>query len=85
MSDRDPFWDGLKQHKKEKFDADRKSFMEKANTEDDGDWVKRTEYHWQRIVAGKLLDYWPSRSKFQYDGVVRRGDVKKFIREKETK
>lgn len=85
MSDRDPFWDALKEHKKEKFDKDRKTFMDKAVAEDDdGGWVKRTGYHWQRLVAGKLLDYWPSRSKFQYDGKVQRGDVVKFIKEKEA-
>lgn len=61
------------------------SFMDKAVADDDGEWIKRTEYHWQRIVAGKLLDYWPSRSKFQYDGQVSRGDVKRFIAELEGK
>ena len=52
-----------------------------AKTDDDGGWVKHTEYHWARIVAGKRLDYWPSRSKFMYDGKVQRGDVMKFIKE----
>ena len=81
MSDRDPIWDALKARSKEKFDKDRKTFMDKAVAEDDGGWIKRTPYHWQRLVAGKLLDYWPSRSKFQYDGKVQRGDVVKFIKE----
>lgn len=84
MSDRDPIWDALKARSKEKFSKDRKTFMDKAVAEDDGGWIKRTEYHWQRLVAGKLLDYWPSRSKFQYDGVVRRGDVKEFIKRTEA-
>lgn len=81
MSDRDPIWDSLKARSKEKFDKDRKTFTDKAVAEDDGGWIKRTPYHWQRLVAGKLLDYWPSRSKFQYDGKVQRGDVAKFIKE----
>ena len=81
MSDRDPIWDALKARSKEKFDKDRKTFLAKAQSEDDGGWIKRTPYHWQRLVAGKLLDYWPSRSKFQYDGKVQRGDVVKFIKE----
>ena len=84
MSDRDPIWDALKARSKEKFSKDRQTFMSKAVAEDDGGWIKRTEYHWQRLVAGKLLDYWPSRSKFQYDGVVRRGDVKEFIKRTEA-
>lgn len=30
MSDRDPIWDALKARSKEKFDKDRKTFMDKA-------------------------------------------------------
>lgn len=79
MSDRDPIWDAMKAHSKEKFDSDRKSFLDKAKVDDDGGWVKHTEYHWARIIAGKRLDYWPSRNKFAYDGKVQRGDVRRFI------
>lgn len=57
----DEFWDALKAHKKEKFDTDRASFMEKAVSDDDGKWLKHTEWHWSRTVSGKRLDYWPSR------------------------
>lgn len=42
-------------------------------------WHFYTEYHWGKIVNGKRLDYWPSKSKFQYEGVVMQGDVDKFI------
>ena len=82
MSDRDPIWDALKANSKEKFDADRKRFFADAVAADDGGWTKHTEFHWSRIVAGKRLDYWPSRKKFQFDGRVMRGDVGKFIRQK---
>lgn len=81
---RDEIWDAIKQHKKEKFDSDRRSFMEKAIADDDGEWVKHTDYHWSRFVAGKKLDYWPSRSKYQYDGKVMRGNVLAFIRKTES-
>lgn len=76
---RDPVWDALKQRGKEKFDADRARFMNEAVSADDGGWIKHTEWHWSRIVAGQRLDYWPSRKKFQYQGTVRRGDVMKFL------
>lgn len=76
---RDDVWGAMKQHSKEKFDADRQRFMSDAVAVDDGKWQHHTEWHWSRQVAGKRLDYWPSRKKFQYDGVVRRGDVHKFI------
>lgn len=78
MSDKE-FWDILRADRKEKFDADRKRFMEEAQARDDGEWTKHTQWHWSRTVNGKRLDYWPSRKKFMYEGKVRRGDVLKFI------
>ena len=80
---RDPIWDALKEHSKEKFDADRRSFLAQAHTENDGGWDIHTDYHWSRQVAGHRLDYWPSRKKFQYRGKVVRGDVMAFISRKE--
>ena len=82
MSDRDPLWDALKQHKQQKFDADRARFMASAVQTDDGGWTKHTEHHWSRTVAGKRLDYWPSRKKFQYESRVMRGDVQAFMKKK---
>jgi hypothetical protein len=80
---RDPIYDDLKSHFKEKFDADRERFMADAIAADDGGWTKHTPHHWSRAVAGKRLDYWPSRKKFQYANRVRRGDVMAFIRKQE--
>lgn len=77
---RDPIYDDMKQYGKEKFDADRKRFMEDALEADDGGWVKHTQYHWSRQLNGHKLDYWPSRKKWQYKGKVRRGDVIGFIK-----
>lgn len=34
-NDRDPIWDALKAHSKEKFDADRQRFMQDAVASDD--------------------------------------------------
>lgn len=82
MSDRDPIWDALKEHKAEKFDADRKRFMAQAVAGDDGGWTKHTPHHWSRTVNGDRLDYWPSRKKFMYRGRVQRGDVMKIVKEK---
>lgn len=84
MSERDPIWDALKAHTQAKFDADRQRFLSDALSADDGQWVKHTAYHWSRTVNGLRLDYWPSRKKFQYQGVVRRGDVMKFIQRMEV-
>jgi len=80
MNTRDPIWDCLKERAKTKFDADRARFLRAAEAANDGQWVRHTDYHWSRTVAGKRLDYWPSRKKYQYDGRVARGDVQKFIR-----
>lgn len=79
-TDRDPIWDALKAHSKNKFDADRKAFLSKAIADDDGGWTKHTPYHWSRIVAGDRLDYWPSRKKFMFRGRVQRGVVMQFIK-----
>jgi hypothetical protein len=84
METRDPIWDFMKERSKAKFDADRARFMQAAVAADDGLWVKHTDYHWSRMVAGKRLDYWPSRKKYQYAGRVLRGDVQKFIRSMEV-
>jgi hypothetical protein len=46
-------------------------------------WTKHTDYHYSCTVAGKRLDYWPSRNKFQYDGRVMVGDVIGFIKNRE--
>ena len=72
---RDEIYDILKQHSKSKFDADRARFLADANhpDNDDGGWTKHTEYHWSRVVNSHMLDYWPSRKKWQYRGRVRRG------------
>ena len=77
---RDELWDDLKRHKKEKFNADRDVFLREAVRDDDGGWTKHTEFHWSRVINGERLDYWPSRKKFQWRGVVRRGDVMKIVR-----
>jgi hypothetical protein len=79
MSERDPIWDALKSNAKEKFDADRASFLANAIRVDDGEWVKHTPHHWSRMVTGERLDYWPSRKKYQWRGKVQRGDVMKVI------
>ncbi len=83
---RDEIYDIMKAHSKEKFDADRKAAMASAMDpkNNDGGWHMHNEFHWSRMVAGKRLDYWPSRRKFQYGGKVRRGDVLKFIAQKEN-
>ena len=84
MSDRDPIWDALKAHSREKFNADRQRFMEAAVSADDGGWTKHTDYHWSRDLMGQRLNYWPSRKKYQLGGgKVMRGDVQKFIAQKQ--
>ena len=73
MSDDDGFWKALKDHKKEKFDADREKFLNQAISDDDGKWTKHTNFHWSRSIGNDRLDYWPSRKKFMFKGQVKRG------------
>jgi hypothetical protein len=76
MGERDPIYDEMKRLSKEKFDADRARAMEVARDTDDGGWTKHTAWHWSRQVDGHRLDYWPSRSKYQFKGAVWRGDIR---------
>lgn len=73
-------FEALNEHCKQKFNHDRRMFMEHAKAHDDGGWTKHTEYHWSRTLNGHRLDFWPSRNKFQYKGKVKRGDVHAYIR-----
>ena len=66
-------WRAISARAKAKFDADRKNFLAQALRDDDGGWTKHTPWHWSRMVGDHRLDYWPSRKKFQYQGVVQRG------------
>ena len=43
-------------------------------------WKKHTATHWQTDVNGNLLDYWPTKRKWRFDGQTHVGDVNKFIR-----
>lgn len=65
-----------KEHEKER----RKRNLAEADPEG---WTIRTEYHWQRMVAGHLMDYWPSRNKWRWKGKTRHGGVKAFITKQE--
>jgi len=58
----------------------RKKNLSNANK---AGWDEHTQYHWSRTLNGKRLDYWPSRNKWQYNGVVMTGDVNKFISKRE--
>jgi hypothetical protein len=73
MDDDAELWQALKERAKKKFDDDRKNFMTRALSDDDGGWTKHTQWHWSRTVDGQRLDYWPSRKKFQYKGTIHRG------------
>ena len=42
--------------------------FEKAGFRQCSDW------HWQATVAGELLDFWPSKSKWRYRGETRVGN-----------
>jgi hypothetical protein len=43
------------------------------------EWTKFTPHHWQTIIDGSLLDYWPTKKKWHFLGKTHTGDVQKFI------
>lgn len=64
---------------------DRRRRQRNLAAADPAGWEQHTPYHWSRQLDGSKLEYWPSRRKFAYRGVVRRGDVGAFIRRYEGK
>ncbi|MEM1088154.1 MAG: hypothetical protein AAGH90_10515 [Pseudomonadota bacterium] len=50
-------------------------------------WTKHNANHWSTKVAGKRLDYWPSKRKWRYDNVTHVGVsgkcVERFIEEQQ--
>ena len=61
----------------------KKRNLTRALNEDDGQWIKHTEYHWKRYVGPdkKPLDYWPTSGKWKWRGKIRKGvaEMKKVI------
>ena len=51
------------------------------NADSDG-WTKHTAYHWSRDLNGSRLDYWPSTTRFQYQGKIMVGGVDGFIKKR---
>lgn len=47
-------------------------------------WHKLTKWHWRTDVAGKRLDFYPTKRKWQYAGEWHEGDVGAFIKKIET-
>lgn len=51
-------------------------------------WRQCSEWHWQRRVAGDLLDYWPSKDKWRWRGETTcgsRGALDRFIKAQEAR
>lgn len=48
-------------------------------------WHLYSPYHWSRSLNGKRLDYWPTKSKFMYEGQIITGDVAEFIKKHSAK
>ena len=63
----------------------KKRKRENLQNADDSGWTKHTEYHWSRMLNGKRLDYWPSTTRFQYDGKVMTGGIEGFIKNRLAK
>lgn len=60
--------------------ANQVSRQQRLEAADPTGWKQHTQYHWSRMINGKQLDYWPSKSKFRYDNKTVTGDVDKFIK-----
>jgi len=45
-------------------------------------WRRYSPHHWQCDLAGQVLDYWPTKRKWRWNGKTEVGDVGRFIRER---
>ncbi len=85
MVDPDSVWAALKARRDEFKTVRARRTEEFEKNYDRTMWRKCSPYHWQTSVGGRLLDYWPSRRKWQYDGTVYRGswgELEKFMAER---
>lgn len=59
--------------------ARRSRNLDSADSVDDGNWIKHTNYHWSRKIGDKRLDYWPSKNKWRICGKTMHGDIGSFL------
>lgn len=45
------------------------------------EWKTCSQHHFQTLLDGSILDYWPSRHKWRFKGKLWYGDVLEFIRD----
>lgn len=45
-------------------------------------WKVCSPHHRQTRIDGELLDYWPTKDKWRFDGQTYYGDVREFVRDK---
>lgn len=74
MGDEGDYWRDVKVAERKRKDRNLAAAQSSPQS-----WTKHTDYHWSMTLAGKRLDYWPSRNKFQYEGRVMTGNVEQFI------
>lgn len=60
-------------------DHHRKRREENWRKADPEGWTVHTPYHWQMLLLGDILDYWPSRNKWRWRGKTHHGNVREFI------
>lgn len=65
-----------KKRKRENYRRNRSNRLLSANT--DG-WTKCSDYHFQKTVGGKLINWWPSSRKCQIDNVIYRVETPEEI------
>lgn len=68
-----------RKQKKERRRADWEGLVRSGHAP--GEWTKCHDTHWQTVLKGETLDYWPGTLKWRWQGKTRTGNVVKFIRE----
>lgn len=88
MGDVGDFWNDVKAARKAAGLPARRSFKRKAvkvaftAAHREAGWVQHSDWHWQIKLPGGALDYWPSKGKWMFGGVVKQSpfaEVQSFI------
>jgi hypothetical protein len=72
MGDMREYFDALKEYHKERRDKNYNMALEHEGLRS-LEFVCHTDWHWQTILQGDYLDYWPSSSRWRWRGKTSRG------------
>ena len=72
-------FEALRRERQETHADRRRAWAERLDALGHHRWTKHTDAHYQCMLLGTILDYWPGPKKWRWRGRTQTGDVLKFI------